>query len=567
MQRKRAEDYRRSPLRALRSLFSIHMSIIVRPRNLIKNKSVASRLSKFYSDLPDNAPTLGENEQWLNSLSSNNRIGNLKRDYDNFARFPSNESFPWTFERDSTNPKKCIVNTPLSWLTDTKYLRQFNKNKHLQSNFVDVRIVKCTSGKGGDGCVSFFRDAGRSIGPPDGGDGGHGGSIYVQAESGLDSLAKMRATYVASDGGSGQSGQLDGARGKDILITVPTGTVIKWCLQPKLIKELMEERVNNGHYTDKIKNLLENEYYDLECFNDNRYMGELPSHIQMKRSSNTSSSWLFKEKDEQYHRDKEWFVQLDKKMRLYDYGVLKNELEADKFPLFGIDLSTPTKKPICLLKGGKGGLGNMHFLTNLIRNPRFAKHGRPGLDQYFLFELKMIADLGLVGLPNAGKSTLLTKISNAKPRIGHWEFTTLEPSVGTISLGIQGPQFTVADIPGIIKGASQDKGMGIEFLRHIERSNGWVFVISLENPHPLNDLNILINELGGQEIIKQKRVLVVANKADINHTSTESRDKYMRLKEFCDSKGWDSIPISALHSHNIDKLLVKMAKCSGRLSS
>lgn len=109
--------------------------------------------------------------------------------------------------------------------------------------------------------------------------------------------------------------------------------------------------------------------------------------------------------------------------------------------------------------------------------------------------------------------------------------------------------------------------MGIEFLRHIERSNGWVFVISLENPDPLNDLNILINELGGQEIIKQKRVLVVANKADINHTSTESRDKYMRLKEFCDSKGWDSIPISALHSHNIDKLLVKMAKCSGRLSS
>lgn len=515
-------------------------------------------LRSYSIKVPDNAPGLRENEAWLENMASNSRLRSKRRSYDNYARLPD-EEFPWKYKAIENDTRYNIVHTPLSWLTDMRYLRQFNKNKNTQSNFVDVRIVKCVSGKGGDGAVSFFRDAGRSVGPPDGGDGGNGGSIYVQAEKGLDSLAKMRATYIAGEGESGQSDQLDGARGKDVLITVPVGTVIRIALQPKVIKEMLEEQ--GAQLNEKLRTVLDTTFYDLKCSNESK---QYPTHVQLNRGGyRPGDGWLFKEKDEKYHRSKDWFKQLDKKMKPYDHDMIRDEVENDRFPLFGIDLSQPTKSPICLLKGGKGGLGNMHFLTNLIRNPRFAKCGRNGLEQYFLFELKTIADLGLVGLPNAGKSTLLTKISNAKPRIGHWEFTTLEPSVGTISLGIEGPRFTVADIPGIIQGASQDRGMGIEFIRHIERSNGWVFVVSLEKDDPLADLHILITELGGLETVKTKRVLVVANKADIDHENPKSKEKYLKLTEFCGRHGWDSVPISALHSQNLDILLTKMANCSG----
>ncbi|KAL3235604.1 putative GTPase MTG2 [Nakaseomyces bracarensis] len=526
-------------------------------KTMLKVRSIHRIGRQFYSvKVPDNAPGLRENEAWLDNMSTTSRLGSKRRKYDKFARFP-NGSFPWKYEGDESDSRYNLVHTPLSWLTDMRYLRQFSKNKSNQSNFVDVRIVKCRSGKGGDGSVSFFRDAGRSVGPPDGGDGGHGGSIYVAAEKGLDSLAKMRATYIAGDGEAGQADQLDGARGKDILITVPVGTVIRLALQPKIIKETLEQQGLN----EKLKSILNTTVHTLKCCSEGK---PYPTHVQLKREGfRPGEGWLFKEKDEKYHREKDWFRQLDRKMKPYDHDMIRDEVDTDKFPLFGVDLSKPTDSPICILKGGKGGLGNMHFLTNLIRNPRFAKCGREGLEQYFLFELKTIADLGLVGLPNAGKSTLLTKISNAKPRIGHWEFTTLEPTVGTISLGIEGPRFTVADIPGIIKGASKDRGMGMEFIRHIERSNGWVFVISLEKEDPLADLQILVDELGGLEVIKKKRVLVVANKADIDYENPLSREKYLRILEYCKQYGWDSIPISALHSQNIDLLLQKMAKCSG----
>lgn len=441
---------------------------------------------------------------------------------------------------------------------------QSNHQRHAQAKkFVDVRVLKCRSGSGGNGAVSFFRDAGRSIGPPDGGDGGDGGGVYVQAVEGLNSLAKLKTSYIAGDGESGASRQLDGARGKDILISVPAGTIVKWCMNPAVVRGIVEKGLREEK--GALRGLLEKLKVNLQCAG--RFeMDQKPTHIQLFRDSyEPGLGWHFKGKDEQYHREKDWFQDLNEKVKSYDIETTEGELSADRFPLYGIDLDKPSPRPICLVKGGKGGLGNMHFLTNIIRNPRFAKVGRSGLEQFFMFELKSLADLGLVGLPNAGKSTILNRISNARPRIGHWEFTTTHPSVGTVNMGIEGQSFTVADIPGIIEGASQDKGMGLEFLRHIQRSKGWVIIVGLDKADPLSDLNLLIAELGGVQEVARKNVLVVCNKADLDPENPASLQKYLNIKSFCDRHKWDTLPLSALKGDNIDILIHKMAQCAGKI--
>ncbi|CAR27217.1 ZYRO0C11638p [Zygosaccharomyces rouxii] len=534
--------------------------MMLKPRNL----TYASRILRSNSTLaPDNSPRAADNEQWLE------RLGTLKKTASKSKQQITHESsslnrFP--IEVVSTPPESPYIDVKaaIANFTSTKYLQGFNKQKHTQGNFVDIRIVKCRSGDGGDGIVSFFRDANRSVGPPNGGDGGDGGSVYVRASTGINSLAKLRTTYIADNGSNGAADQLDGARGKDILITVPVGTVVRWCLDPKDVRQYIvkEQQSNPGA---SLRDILNQNKISMHCSGRYEYDTK-PRDIQLFRNAyEPGKGWLFKGKDEDYHQSKDWFVDLSKQVEDYDHALYDSELSNDKFPLYGLDLGVPTENPICLLKGGKGGLGNMHFLTNMIRNPRFAKAGRSGLECLFLFELKSIADLGLVGLPNAGKSTILNKISNAKPKIGHWEFTTLNPSIGTISPGIDKPSFTVADIPGIIENAAQDKGMGLEFLRHIERSKGWVFVISIANENPLEDFHILLQELGGMEKVGTKNVLVVCNKADIDHENPQSVNKFLQIRQFCDANGWDSVPISALKNENIDLLLDKMAKCAGKL--
>lgn len=167
----------------------------------------------------------------------------------------------------------------------------------------------------------------------------------------------------------------------------------------------------------------------------------------------------------------------------------------------------------------------------------------------------------VVGLPNAGKSTLLRAISRARPRIGHWEFTTLQPTIGTIFTRIDQDPFTVADIPGIIKGALENKGMGLDFLRHIERSGGLVFVVSIEEgdtSSPVEDLQTLINELTDKKL-ENKRILVVATKADL----TKDGEKYLQLKEFVEKRdkdaGWKIIPVCATKGENIERRIQMMS--------
>jgi GTP-binding protein len=168
-----------------------------------------------------------------------------------------------------------------------------------------------------------------------------------------------------------------------------------------------------------------------------------------------------------------------------------------------------------LLKGGRGGQGNVHFKSSTNQTPRYAQPGEPGIETHLIFELKVLADVGLVGFPNAGKSTLLSAVSAARPKIADYAFTTLEPSVGIVPYH-ENLSFVMADIPGIIEGASEGKGLGTRFLRHIERNSVLLFTIPADSKDINNEYRILINEIEqyNPELLDKKRVLAIT-KADL----------------------------------------------------
>lgn len=515
-------------------------------RNLRPLQTAAAYQRRLLGALPEHSPHQSENEAWLDSLTGEYDTPDVPQEFHTKSTV---SQVPYTILRDHQNGEYDIA---LQFTHRDVYSSPFSTMNHKKrpkaedQSFTDIRTLRLRSGRGGDGCVSFFRDAGRSVGPPDGGDGGRGGHIYIQAQEGLTSLNKLKQTYLAGDGYNGQSRQLDGSNGKDMIITVPIGTVVKWMPDPKWLKEQL----------DNTQGIVE---VDMTAREGSGYE---PSLLQLERDDYTvGGGWLFKEKDkdEAWHRAKTHFNKLDKKVQKFDQKVINEEKYGDLIPLNGLDLSKPSETPMLFLRGGAGGLGNMHFLTNDIRNPRFCKKGRAPLEGYFLFELKLLADLGLVGLPNAGKSTLLRAISNATPRVGHWEFTTLQPSIGTIKLGVDKDSFTVADIPGIIKGASQNKGMGIDFLRHIERSGGLVFVVSLESKDPIKDLNILLEELGDR--VNNKRILIAATKADMDG----AYERFRLLRQFVESNGWKIVPVYAMQKENVGQLVLMMGECAGKL--
>lgn len=415
--------------------------------------------------------------------------------------------------------------------------RMRNAQKVENKTFEDLRFIRLGSGKGGNGSVSFFRDSHTPFGPPDGGDGGDGGNIYIQVVEGLNSLHRLNKSYQAGYGESGKGSQLDGKNGRDIILEVPIGTTIRWIPDPVSIRRSIR----------RLKDRL-----DMV----NLKMGLVNNEIQLYREDyQPGDGWIFKERDEEYQRERDYFNNLNERVKVYDEEIIFEERTNDRFPILGIDLNKPTLQPVLLLKGGKGGMGNMNFLTKDIRNPRFSKRGRNGIQEYFLLELKLIADLGLIGLPNAGKSTLLRSISKANPRVGHWEFTTLQPTIGTIQTTIDKEPFTVADIPGIIRGASQNKGMGLDFLRHIERTKGMVFVVSLELEDAVGDLQTLMQEVGDKRM-QNKKKLVVATKADLN----ESSGNYHVLKDYVDSMSWKILPVCAKQDENIQQCIKLMSE-------
>ena len=234
-------------------------------------------------------------------------------------------------------------------------------------------------------------------------------------------------------------------------------------------------------------------------------------------------------------------------------GTVIKDFESDKVIA---DMSGENRREV-ILRGGKGGFGNMNFATATMQVPKFAKPGQPGKEMFVLLELKVIADVGLVGFPNVGKSTLLSRVSNAKPKIANYHFTTLDPHLGVVDVKGAGG-FVMADIPGLIEGASEGVGLGHDFLRHIERTKVLVHVVdaaSTEGRDPVEDIKTIMNELKGyDESLLDRPQVIAANKIDAIYD--EENDNIKRIREaFPDIKVF---PISGVSGKGIPELLYEL---------
>ena len=280
--------------------------------------------------------------------------------------------------------------------------------------FLDLAKVYIRSGGGGSGAVSFRREKFIEYGGPDGGDGGRGGDVWVEAVDGLNTLIDFRYQqhFFAKSGQHGMGAQRTGASGDDIVLKVPTGT------------EILDE-------------------------------------------------------------DQETVI---------------------------ADLTEPGQR-VLLAKGGNGGWGNLHFKTSTNRAPRRANPGQEGVERTIWLRLKLIADAGLVGLPNAGKSTFLAAVSNARPKIADYPFTTLVPNLGVV--GVDGHEFVMADIPGLIEGASEGRGLGDQFLGHVERSNVLLHLVDGTSEDVATDARTILTELENySSVLAEKPRITVLNKID-----------------------------------------------------
>ncbi|KAK4504120.1 hypothetical protein PRZ48_005035 [Zasmidium cellare] len=360
--------------------------------------------------------------------------------------------------------------------------------------FTDACSLTIAAGGGGHGCISFLREKYISDGPPNGGDGGTGGSVYIQAVRGETSLHKLarRGILKASRGKNGQGSLKGGARGEDVLITVPVGTVVR---EVSRVDPLEQDETERSAFSRHGRRLDEGED-DTE---------DLPAGFQ---------------------RDK-WLIYpgaLPKSFSVADLPPLprprRNNLASLQPPSpLRLDLDKPMDSPLLLAAGAMGGLGNPHFVSKTSLKPKFATKGGDGLRIRLQLELKLLADVGLVGLPNAGKSTLLRAITNSRTRVGNWAFTTLNPNIGTVVLDSyvgrptldtkgrrQEPRtnFTIADIPGLIEGAHLDKGLGLGFLRHVERAAVLAFVVDLAARDAVAALKDLWTEVGEYEKLREQ---------------------------------------------------------------
>jgi GTP-binding protein len=322
--------------------------------------------------------------------------------------------------------------------------------------FIDEARISVKAGDGGNGCISFRQEKYVPKGGPDGGNGARGGSVIIRADRQLNTLLdfKYKRSYIAERGENGRYKDQGGKSGKDQIVKVPCGTLVRDAAKGKIIIDML----NDG----------------------------------------------------------------------------------DEF---------------VIAQGGKGGRGNGEFATPTNQAPRFAEPGTLGEERELILELKLLADVGLVGFPNAGKSTLISVISAAKPKIADYPFTTLVPNLGLVRYK-EGKSFVVADIPGLIEGAHEGKGLGIQFIRHIERTKVLVFLIESISEDPKKDYQILLNELVSfNAAIAKKKKIVALTKLDI--ADAECRKKLKKIKF---GRGVITMSISAVAGEGIRELLDEMWK-------
>ncbi|PIE59536.1 MAG: GTPase ObgE [Desulfobulbus propionicus] len=318
--------------------------------------------------------------------------------------------------------------------------------------FVDEARLYIKGGDGGDGCISFRRERFVPKGGPNGGDGGRGGNVYLMVDAQLHSLLdfRYRSHFKAERGGNGQGKDKHGRRGKDCVVRVPAGSVIK---------------------DDETEEVLADLQHDGETY--------------------------------------------------------------------------------LVAQGGKGGYGNTRFASSTNRAPRKATSGKLGEERWLRIELKLIADVGLIGLPNAGKSTLLSRLSAANPKIAPYPFTTLEPQLGVLHFPWT-ESCIIADIPGLIEGAHQGVGLGHQFLRHIERTSILVHVLdaSTDARDPISSYKTIMEELGAyDQKLPGRQQIVVLNKSDL----VSARDM-SRMKQSFAECSLDVIPLSALTGEGLKEL-------------
>jgi GTP-binding protein len=330
--------------------------------------------------------------------------------------------------------------------------------------FYDHTKIYVKAGDGGDGSIHFRREKFVPYGGPDGGDGGRGGSIYIEANARLNTLIdfRYRQHFKATSGVAGARQKKHGASGEDLVLRVPCGTVIRDAETNELIADLVDD--------------------------GQRAM---------------------------------------------------------------------------IARGGRGGLGNVHFATSTRQAPREAQKGEPGEERWLLLELQLIADVGMVGYPNAGKSTLLSVVTAAQPKIADYPFTTLSPNLGVVSVGQHGGGdefgFVLADIPGLIEGAAQGVGLGYEFLRHVQRTRLLLHILdgaSIERD-PWQDFLAINQELRDyDEHLAARPQIVVLNKMDL----PEAQERWPALKAKAEASGYPVYAISAVSHQGTGELMQYAAK-------
>ena len=325
--------------------------------------------------------------------------------------------------------------------------------------FIDYVEIRVQAGSGGDGCVSFRREKYIPKGGPDGGDGGDGGDVIIKANPNMSTLLDLRYRkfYVAGNGGRGEGSNRFGADGKNIIINVPSGTIVK----------------------------------DLE----------------------------------------------------------KNELLGDL---------VAANDSIIVARGGKGGRGNSRFKTSIDRAPRRVEPGKKGEIRELSLELKLLADVGIIGPPNSGKSTLLAKVSKAQPKIADYPFTTLSPNLGIVKIS-ESKSFVLADIPGLIEGAHLGKGLGFDFLKHIQRTKLLLYLIDINSAKPYENFTKIRKELKlFDRKLFAKPSIAALNKTDLLTPEKIAKIKTVRFK----------IPvfkISALSGEGVRKLIAFLYQKSTKL--